>query len=197
MREMHHRVKNNLQFISSLLQLQSMYIRHDKAREALESSQNMVTSISLIHQHLYQGEKLSSIRLDEYLERLMRELHSAFSPPGCSIELHQHFVPFELDIEEAVPIGLIVNELVLNSLKYAFDGRPNGKLSVTMTESEGDLILRVEDDGPGYSQPASVDGGFGSKLVNLLTKQLTGKMEVLQDKGMRISIVFPKAKLRS
>lgn len=190
LKEIHHRVKNNLEIVSSLLALQSAQISDPKISEAMEKSQQRVHSMSMIHQKLYQGKSLSSIEMKDYFENLANHIISTFGA-GERIGIQCTMQPLELDVDQAVPIGLIVNELLTNSMKYAFPNNLQGSIFIDLKEVDGTLYLTVADDGVGRINAAKASGtGFGTQLIELLTRQLDGKMQLNQEPGMSVSFEF-------
>ena len=190
LKEIHHRVKNNLEIISSLLSLQSSRIQDPKVAEAMQKSQQRVQSMSMIHQKLYQGKSLSTIEMKDYFENLGSHVISTFGAEGrvsisCAME------PLELDVDLAVPIGLIVNELLTNSLKYAFPKKSEGEIIIALKKVEGTLYLNVSDNGVGPLASGKESGtGFGTQLIQLLTQQLDGKMHLNRQAGLSVSFEF-------
>ncbi|MCB0768683.1 MAG: sensor histidine kinase, partial [Flavobacteriales bacterium] len=154
LREIHHRVKNNLQVISSLLSIQSRGITDLKAREAVRDSRDRVKSMALIHQDLYKEDDLTGIDLPTYVNKLARSLVSSHQLAPEQITLSTNVEPLVLDVDTAIPLGLILNELLTNALKYAFpEGRP-GRLWITIREANDQLHVEVRDDGVGYDPNA-------------------------------------------
>lgn len=204
-REIHHRVKNNLQVIASLLSMQAGYTQHPHVLAAFEEAEGRLRSIARIHERLYVSSDLSEVEFSSYLQNLTREmvrLHSS-SPDQIAIEIDA--VEMVLHIEQAIPLGLIVNELILNSLKHGLrDG--TGVLRVRLsyvpgsfdsgrgeTLDDGWAEIEVSDAGPGF--PPSFDhestATFGLKLIHLLTRQLRGRFEIRKGSGARSIISFP------
>ena len=191
LKEIHHRVKNNLEIVSSLLALQSEQITDRKVRDAMQKSQHRVHSMSMIHQKLYQGKSLSVIEMKDYFTNLSNYIIDTFDADN-QVSVECNMEKLELDVDMAVPIGLIVNELVTNSMKYAFPNGEQGKVSISLTEENDQLFLEVCDNGVG--KPLSVgenEGtGFGTQLISLLTKQLEGKMSLEVKNGTAVSFEF-------
>jgi two-component sensor histidine kinase len=182
LKEIHHRVKNNLQTISSLLYLQSAHIQDKDVRQAVAEGQHRVESMALIHQKLYQRDTLAAIEMKDYLSNLTTSLIGTFAADPGRIRVNLGMPELELDVDTAVPLGLIVNELITNSLKYAFpDGRA-GEITVSLTREGGQLELLVADNGVGKANTAS-GTAFGSQLVKLLTAQLGGTLEQGREGG--------------
>jgi two-component sensor histidine kinase len=196
LKEIHHRVKNNLEMVSSLLKLQSVKTKDAEAKGVMEASQNRVQSMGIIHQKLYQGGNLASIEMKDYFQNLSENLLDAF---GVSekVNIKYDMEAVELDVDTAIPIGLIVNELLTNALKYAFPGDQKGEIELSLKETEQNkLHLLVADNGIGQSDPTTVKGtGFGSQLVKLLTMQLQGKMKASYENGTRLSFWLEKANI--
>nr|WP_319374755.1 PAS domain S-box protein [uncultured Methanobacterium sp.] len=193
LREIHHRVKNNMQIISSLLNLQRSYIKDAKADNILQESQGRVKSMALVHEKLYQTDDLARINVAEYIRSLSMNLfHSYTVRPGINLTLDVGEVYFNIDT--AVPLGLIINELVSNSLKYAFSDKDEGEIHISLkkTDDSGIYHLIVRDNGNGF--PSNLDinntNSLGLKLVNTLVNQLDGEMEMGQDNGTCFDIII-------
>ena len=193
LKEIHHRVKNNLQTISSLLSLQSESIEDKTALDAVKSSKNRVASIALIHEKLYQGKNLAAVEMRDYFESIANAILESFGIKADNVELEIKMPQLELDVETAIPIGLITNELITNSLKYAFKEKDNGKISIHLEKGADNLIqLIISDNGTfDNSSAAKKDGtGFGTLLVELLTTQLGGQLEKSTTDGTTTKILF-------
>lgn len=191
LREIHHRVKNNLQVISSLLNLQSREVDDEKALGALSESQLRVRSMSLIHQDLYQQDNLRSVDMKVYLEKLCDNVFSTYQLGDMDLDIRTDFEELEVDIDTAIPIGLITNELISNALKYAFEDRSSGTITVGFQSTEKDeYMLTVADNGVGKSN-SSAKNSFGEKLISTFVNQLEGNMTTNTDKGTEVSIVIP------
>jgi PAS domain S-box-containing protein len=192
LREIHHRVKNNLQVIVSLLGLQSRYIQDPHALASLEETTNRVRAISRIHEALYGTTDLASIQFSSYLHQLVRDL-TAFYDLSQRIHTDVEAAPLALDIEQAVPLALITNELVCNAMKHAFSDRESGGISVTLFKQPSLAELTVRDDGHGL--PADFDpatsGGMGFNLIRILTEQIEADLNIQTDGGTRITVRFP------
>ncbi len=195
-KEIHHRVKNNLELVSSLLELQSAQLANRDQQKALRSSQMRIQSMSIIHQKLYRDKTLSTIEMKDYFENLGRQLLDSYNVSD-RISLTCGMERIELDLDTAIPIGLIVNEILSNALKYAFPDQRQGIIEITMTEADGDRFhLTISDDGVGKtSNPDST--GFGSQLIMLLTKQLGGSLREEVSNGTRIFLDLKKAHPKS
>jgi len=190
LREIHHRVKNNLQLVSSLLTLQGRSIDDLTAQQAINEGKNRVRSMALIHQDLYNKENLVGIGVKEYLEKLTSELFQTYRVDKNRIVFSSDIQNLELDVDTMVPLGLIINELLTNSLKYAFPEDKTGKIDVGLYEEDGKLKLVIEDNGVGYDQSKVRDNSFGSTLITALTEQLEGDILTTSDKGTKTIITF-------
>ncbi len=192
LKEIHHRVKNNLQVISSLLNIQSRSIEDTAVKSAILASQSRVQSMSLIHQKLYRGKNLAAIEMKSYLQTLADNLIDAYIEDE-EVEVHVDMQDLELDVDYAIPVGLIVNELITNSLKYAFPNQEEGAIEIKMEQNQEEIILNIGDNGVGKSSEiTAVDGsGFGSELIELLTIQLKGDLAVNSDNGFQARLRFP------
>lgn len=190
LKEIHHRVKNNLETISSLLSLQTAQIDNQELQEIMIESQNRVQSMGMIHQNLYQGENMTAIEMKLYFQNLAKYIIDSFDATervtfDCAMDA------LELDVDRAIPIGLIVNELITNSLKYAFPDNTQGEITISLSETQSHLLLKVCDNGVGFNKGKGIKGtGFGSQLVELLTKQLDGKMTLITTKGTEVFFEF-------
>jgi len=193
LKEIHHRVKNNLQIISSLLNLQSEYIKDEESKELFYDSLNRIRSMALIHERLYQSKDFSKISVPDYIKDVTNYLLRTYKNKTRDVQIKIDVDGMALSINTAIPIGLIINEIVSNSLKYAFAGRSSGLIEVIMKKLENNsysLILR--DDGIGI--PESVDfknsKSLGLQLVNNLIEQLEASVETDRTNGTTFRIIF-------
>lgn len=196
-KEIHHRVKNNLQVLSSLLHLQSRHIKDETALDAVREGQNRVEAMGLIHQKLYMGNNLAAVEMRDYLHNLGDTLLDSFGLDNDRVKIIYHLQPMHLDVDTAIPLGLIINELVTNSLKYAFPDDRQGIVEISLWKNEiGQLCLKVSDNGVGKSGAPQLKGStsFGSSLVEILSKKLKGKLEVLKGEGYATLIKFENYK---
>jgi len=194
LKEVHHRVKNNLAVISSLLSMKADAANSPEARLALEESQQRVHSMALIHEHLYGSDHLDRVSFSQYARQLVDWLSLALVDEPGRISIEMDLEPLELGIERAVPCALILNELLSNAFKYAFPGRRKGRILVSLREPQpGHLELAVEDNGIGF--PAGLPGGrntksLGLRIVAILTSQLDGSLEHEASTGTRMVLRF-------
>jgi two-component sensor histidine kinase len=201
LKEIHHRVKNNLEVVSSLLELQSAQMSDPSVQAAMLSSQNRVHSMGIIHQKLYQGEHLAAIEMRDYFIHLGENIVSSFNAEG-RVNIECNMPQLILDVDTAISIGLITNELLTNSLKYAFENKEHGEIKISLTEdkkgqnTEGSLLLKISDDGIGKPLNEQAKGtGFGTQLIDLLTKQLDGQLSYDVSNGTVVSLYFKKVKM--
>ncbi|MCD1296158.1 hypothetical protein CUJ83_14235 [Methanocella sp. CWC-04] len=192
LKEVHHRVKNNLQIVSSLLSLQSGYVRDERDVELFRESQNRVKSMAFIHERMYQSKDLSRIDFEEYIQSLTMHLLRSYGASGDRIVLNMDVDNVLLGVDTAIPCGLIVNELVSNSLKYAFPDGEKGSISVGLHNDNGKYILVVGDNGIGLPEDLDLRNTttLGLQLVNTLVNQLEGEMELERDSGTLFRIMF-------
>ncbi len=193
LKEIHHRVKNNLTIISSLLELQSSGIEDETAKAAIAVGQNRVSSIALIHQRLYQHDNLEAIELRGFLQDLFRHISSIFKKPGTEIQADITVPETLLDIDTAVPLGLIMNELLTNSFKYAFDEHKKGIVSIDLHQQEqGEFKLIYADNGPGIAGGINIKNttSLGLRLIHRLSKQLGGSAMYQYHNGSTFIIHF-------
>jgi two-component sensor histidine kinase len=196
-KEIHHRVKNNLQVLSSLLYLQSKHIKDDAALDAVREGQNRVEAMGLIHQKLYMGDNLAAVDMQDYLHNLGDTLLDTFRLDDGRVKIVYHLEPLRLDVDTAIPLGLIINELVTNSLKYAFPDGRDGVLEIFLWKNgSGKLCLQVADDGVGKNGAPELKNStsFGTSLVQILSKKLKGKPQVLDGEGYATLIEFENFK---
>ena len=196
LKEIHHRVKNNLEVISSLLALQSAKINDPELQDAMLASQNRVQSMGILHQKLYQSEHLAFVEMKNYFQNLCENILDSYNETE-RIKVDVEMIEVELDVDTAVPVGLIVNELLTNALKYAFPNGKKGNIKLSLEDlDKNNLSLKVSDNGIGKSPNSPAKGtGFGTQLVGLLTRQIEGILEEKNENGMLISINFKRLKV--
>lgn len=200
-RELEHRVKNNLEVVHSLLSLQCRELANDEARRPLIEAQTRIRSMSLIYRRLYSGDATGSIQIGTYAGDLAREIVAAYAVDGIRVEVRDRSEGLSIDLKEAVPIGLILNELITNALKYAVSPGEPGLVAVEMERTGSGVTIAVSDDGPGLPPGFSpmATGGTGFQLVKLLAEQLRARLEAgRSDSGgarIGLSIPIPEAQL--
>lgn len=196
LKEVHHRVKNNMQVISSILSLQSSYIHEPKTLDILRESQNRIKSMAFIHERLYRTKDFSKINFSDYIENLSKSLINTYEAGQVKVNVSFDLDEVFLNLDSAIPCGLILNELISNSLKYAFKGRKRGNIIVKLKEKEKQKIkLSVQDDGVGIDKDFNISKTetLGLQLVHTLTEQLEGKLKLTSNKGSRFDITFSKS----
>jgi len=194
LKEIHHRVKNNLQIITSILNLQIRKTTDPHTIEALKDSQNRVRSMALIHENLYQGKDLSHINLGNYLRALGSGLFDTYEAANHDIRFELNIRNIYLDINTSIPLGLISNELITNSLKYAFNEKKGGKITISASENPAALTFIVADDGAGIPPDITLENqkSLGLRLVNLLIRQLHGTVTIDVTNGTKFVFIIPK-----
>jgi two-component sensor histidine kinase len=193
LKEIHHRVKNNLQIVSSLLSLQSENVHDKKFLGLIAESQNRINSMAIVHEMLYSSRDLSKISMKEYIERLGFSVYHSFFKPGLNVKLN-YDVAYDLffDIDHIVPLGLVLNEILSNSFKYAFPNN-KGQINICLHRQGNTCNLIARDDGIGFKPGfiAEKDGHLGIQLIHMLSDQLDGKIEIKQENGVAYHITFP------
>ena len=196
LQEIHHRVKNNLQIIASLLSLQSGYIKDPAMLTKFEESQGRIRSMALIHEKLYQSESLAKVDLADYVQSLASILMRTYTA-GASVKLECRLEPASVSIDTAVPVGLMLNELVTNALKYAFPNGRTGHLIVSLdADAHGNIAMRVQDDGVGMGSSLQFEQAstLGLRLVRMFARQLRAEVTLQSEPGHTVfNIRFKEA----
>ncbi|MBV9389651.1 MAG: response regulator [Chroococcidiopsidaceae cyanobacterium CP_BM_ER_R8_30] len=193
LKEVHHRVKNNFQIISSLLSLQSNSIQDERCREVFKISQNRIESMALVHEKLYLSENLAQIDFADYIKGLVADLMSSYQVDSDTIDIRVIAERAFLSLGTAIACGLIINELVLNAFKYGFPEGRSGEVYINFcSEDDGKFSLAISDNGIGFPQDLDFKHteSLGLQLVNALTAQLGGTIELNRDKGTEYKITF-------
>lgn len=197
MKEIHHRVKNNLQVVSSLLDLQSHTITDSQASAAVKEGKNRVQSMALIHQNLYTEGNIKGIRVKEYITNLLQALCHSYNITTEKVDIVARIDDLNLDVDTMIPLGLVLNELVSNAFKYAFNDRQKGSLDILLQEKDEKLFLKVSDNGVGF--PADVDlksaRSFGLKMIKAFAQKLKAKLEVYNNNGAVVEMQISKFKV--
>ena len=195
LKEVHHRVKNNLQVISSILNLQSSYVEDKKTLDILRESQNRVKSMSFIHENLYRTKDFNKIDFTEYIENLTKSMIHSYQYSENNISLILDLDNVLLSIDISIPCGLIINELLSNALKYAFPIKKTGTILISVKKQSNKRIqIIVEDNGVGYTKglDSENEGSLGMLLVRTLIEQIDGKIELLKHSGTKYLITFDR-----
>ncbi len=197
MKEIHHRVKNNLQVISSLLDLQSLTIADAQASEAVKEGKNRVQSMALIHQNLYSEGNIKGIKAKEYIANLLRSLCDSYNITNDKVKVNTQIDDLNLDVDTMIPLGLVLNELVSNSLKYAFKDGRKGELNVILKEEEQHLLLKVSDNGTGYPEGMNIREmkSFGMKMIRAFAQKLKAKLDIYNHNGAVVEMQITKYNL--
>jgi PAS domain S-box-containing protein len=200
LREVHHRVKNNLQVVSSLLHLQSLHTYDQASAEMFQESQHRVRSMALVHERLYRSNDLAQVDFTEYVETLASSLFQSYKIDGSRINLETNVHEVRLAIDTAIPCGLLINELVSNCLKHAFVGRDQGRVRIElMAATKSEVLLSIADDGIGLA-PGIAPGNaktFGMQVIAALVDQLHGELEIRHNGGTEVRILFPELASRN
>ncbi|MEM7372770.1 MAG: tetratricopeptide repeat protein [Bacteroidota bacterium] len=194
LREIHHRVKNNLQVVSSLLSIQSRTIDDPIALDAIEEGRNRVKAMALIHQNLYQEDNLIGVDLQAYIQKLTDSLLSSYKVDAQQIDIVRAIDPISMDVDTIIPLGLILNELISNALKYAFPMQKEGEIEVKIEQKETGIEVVVQDNGVGLPKNFQMEQSqsMGFKLVQSFVKKMHAQFRVDSDMGTRIHIVLPE-----
>ena len=196
MKEIHHRVKNNLQIISSLLDLQSLTIKDQQASEAVKEGKNRVQSMALIHQNLYNEGNIKGIEAKGYISNLVSGLCGSYNIHPEQVNLTTEVDDLVIDVDTMIPLGLVLNELVSNALKYAFSNRQPGALEVVLKQQADKLLLKVRDNGPGF--PAGLDiknsKSFGLKMIRAFAQKLKATLNIKNENGAVVEMLIAKYK---
>lgn len=194
LKEIHHRVKNNMQIISSLLNLQSEYLKDKTAITALKECQGRIMSMAMIHENLYRSNILTGIEFNGYVDHIIKNIFHTHNISFDKFKVNIIAQDIILNIDTAIPTGLIINELVTNSIKHAFPGRETGEITIQLEQEQDEYYLKVADNGIGISSNLDVNhtSTLGLLLVNSLISQLDGNLQVATDGGTAFHINFKK-----
>ncbi|MEZ5197252.1 MAG: sensor histidine kinase [Bacteroidales bacterium] len=191
-REIHHRVKNNLSIIKRLVEVTQETIKDAKGRSSLNGLSNRIASMAQVHAQLYQKEDITHVDFKQYVNALCENIKLSFHRENLEIKLN---IESGLDISfnKAIPLGLIVNELLTNAFKYASNGSDVVKIAVEIKETADKLTLSISDNGPGFSDGFKIQNieSYGLKLVNGLVQQLNGQIELANNNGANVNIEIP------
>ncbi len=197
MKEIHHRVKNNMQIVSSLLDLQSISIKDQHASDAVKEGKNRVQSMALIHQNLYSEDNLKGIKAKHYINNLLQNLCDSYNISNEQVKINSDIADLNLDVDTMIPIGLVLNELLTNSFKYAFKEQAKGVLDIKLKEQGNQLLLSVKDNGPGFPKEldAKTAKSFGLRMIRAFAQKLKAAVEIKSDNGASVELSIKKYSL--
>lgn len=190
--EIHHRVKNNLAVISGLLQMQMWESENENAKSALQQSHLRVQSIALVHEKLYQSESLSYIQFDRYLKDLLHTIADIYIGSESDIDINSNLNALTLNVNQAIPCALLINELVINAFKYAFENIAGGTINIEVQKDEQQVLVKVSDNGHGFAESDELGNAqsLGLELVDTLVEQLNGELKLYNRDGAHIEFRF-------
>jgi len=194
LQEVHHRVKNNMAIVTSLLELQSMVITDEAVRQAFRESRQRIKSIALVHEKLYKNRDFKNISIRDYIDELVCDLSEAYGYDSGKLSIRQDIQDISLNLNILIPFGLIINEVITNSLKHAFENVETPKVEISFCSDDRDMAtLTVSDNGMGLPDNGDISGRktVGLQVVNALVNQIGGHMEIDGDKGTRVIVTFP------
>ncbi|MBO0938395.1 sensor histidine kinase [Fibrella sp. HMF5335] len=193
MRELHHRAKNNLAIVSGLLELQANRTDDGRTKQAFQEGQQRIHAMSLIHQRLYQTDALTTIDLRDYISNLVQSMMNTYGFTPATLDLHMSLVADAVDADMAIPMGLIINEVLTNAFKYAFGGVEHPRLSVILHTNHDVILLEIADNGPGVDLTAwqQATGSFGKQLIRNLSDQLDAELTVENRQGTYVRLQVP------
>lgn len=194
LKEIHHRVKNNLALVSALLELQEQSSDHDIALDNLQTARSRIRSMAMAHEALYQNETLSNISMKEYLKRIGSLTQRSFTNKQLNVNMHYELEDTNLDMDKSIPLGLLINEILINAYKHAFTGRDSGDIWLKSTVAEDEINISVQDNGVGMADAKSQshNKSLGMTLIRKFSKQLGGELDIESDKqtGTTFSLAF-------
>lgn len=188
--ELHHRVKNNLAIISGLFSLTLNDNLHDDAKNVLLESRNRVRSMALIHNRLYKSDSLTNVNFEEYIQELISEITSSYPVISNSIKVYTNINNVSLNVNAAIPCGLILNELLTNCYKHAFKEKKDGEISISFSREKDNFLMRVKDNGSGLPNDYNKKQSLGVTVIEALTEQLDGKSKFNNDNGTHFELAF-------
>jgi len=192
LKEIHHRVKNNLAIMSGLFELQLEGAENKETRKVLRDGQSRLKSMALVHDKLYKTSNLKEIEMSQYIRELIKSLHNMFVGSEQNIDLHFNFDDVELDISRAIPCGLLINEIVVNAFKHAFNTMKSGTLTVTLKKKNGTAELSIADNGNGIPDNVNIEASdsLGMRLIDTFKNQLDAEMEISNTTGTKFTFTF-------
>lgn len=193
LREVHHRVKNNLQLVTSLLNMQIRGEESESLRQKLREAQTRINVLSVVHNKMYAGEDLASVNLANLIPDLCEQIARMQAVNPSRIRIEPESDPVRTDMDHAIPMALLINEAVVNALKHAFpNGRP-GLIRISLVENETSVLLRIADDGVGFpSESDGKSGALGMTLIRGMARQLDGTLDIRTEEGVEILVTMPR-----
>ncbi len=190
--EIHHRVKNNLAIISGLLQMQAFNTEDEQLLGKVQESQSRIQSIAMVHEKLYESESFSEISIDQYIDDLLEIILDSISSTEKSISIEKEMEPLSMNMRQAIPCGLLLNELITNSFKHGFPDRQEGDIAISLHQKDRQVVLSVQDNGVGLPDDFDIknQSSLGMTLINTLVKQLGGTLEITSDNGAIFTVTF-------
>ena len=193
LKEIHHRVKNNLAIMSGLFELQLDTAEHEATKKTLRDSQSRLKSMALVHDKLYKTKNLAEIEMQNYINEMGQSLHDTLESPGQNIEMSYDIDDVKLNIDQAIPCGLLINELVVNAFKHAFNGREQGQIHIRLKEKTGNIELYISDDGRGIPDDFDINQStsLGMMLIETFRQELGASIEMSNNNGTSFTFTFP------
>lgn len=194
LKELHHRVKNNLQILSSILSLQSQQLKDEHAIQAVRNNEGRINAMALIHKKLYNDDHERSINIKEYITELIQYLVYTYGFHEKELKLDVLIEEIQVDVDKAIPLGLVLNELISNAFKHAYSDQSHPELLVSLKQKREDgLEIQIADNGRGIIREKSMEEetAFGVKMVNTLIRELKGNYEVSNDLGTKYTLNIP------
>lgn len=189
--ETHHRVKNNLAVVSGMLDLQAMMHDDERVKSILNDSRSRIKSMSLIHESLYKYENVSHIEFGKYINTLVKEIQKTYLSVPFTVKINMDVEDVFLNVIQAIPCGLLVNEVITNCYKHAFLNQQHGEINIKFYENEKDCVLIISDNGKGISSDVDLySKSLGMTLIEAFVNQLNGKHEIINDNGTKLILTF-------
>jgi PAS domain S-box-containing protein len=192
LKEVHHRVKNNMSIITSFLELQSIHTEDEKLKTVLKESQNRIFTMALIHEDIYQSESFTDLNLKDYIMNLCSNIRSAFCSDDKKVEIKYNLININLEIDNIIPLGLLINEIITNAFKYAFQNEVSGIVGVNLRKENDIVFLEIYDNGPGLSNESKFENSktLGFQIIKSLVTQINGKLDYHNNNGAHFLISF-------
>jgi len=192
--EIHHRVKNNLAVISGLLQLESSNVEEEHTERILKNSQLRIQSMATVHEMLYEAQNFNNLSFNDFIKKMVTSIHDIYKSAYSDLSVDIEAEDIDLNVNQAVPFGLMVNELVTNAFKHAYPDGGSGVVAISFFEEEGNVVLTVEDEGMGLDDDFSLEESesLGFSLIKILSQQIDADVTVESEHGTKVTVVFEK-----